>query len=130
MWCEPPLHRFTTRPCNTSRAANSVVVPLRLLSCVIVPQRPCFNGRPGWVRALGAPKHFHTGKIASRKSPSMAALSRETTHRTGSEAVAAATGAPARCAAWQSSVGYAARDGPGDPRGWKSAAGPEATNPR
>ena len=44
----------------------------------------------------------------------MAALSRETTHRTGSEAVAAATGAPARCAAWRSSVGYAARDGPGD----------------
>jgi hypothetical protein len=88
------------------------------------------SARPGRVRALGAPKHFHTGKIASRKSPSMAALSPETTHRTGSEAVAAATGAPARCAAWQSSVGYAARDGPGDPRGWKSAAGPETTNPR
>jgi hypothetical protein len=30
-------------------ATNSVVVPLR--SWVIVPQRPGFSGRPGWVRS-------------------------------------------------------------------------------
>src|SRR3990172_7097809 len=32
-------------------AANKVVVPLRLYSCVIVPQRPFFIGRPGCVRS-------------------------------------------------------------------------------
>jgi hypothetical protein len=36
---------------NTLSAANSVVVPLRLSSWVIVSARPFFSGRPGWVRS-------------------------------------------------------------------------------
>jgi hypothetical protein len=33
------------------RAANNVVVPCRLQSCVIVWARPFFVGKPGWVRS-------------------------------------------------------------------------------
>ncbi len=31
------------------RAANSIVVPLRMESCVMVAPRPFFSGRPGYV---------------------------------------------------------------------------------
>src|SRR6266566_4499363 len=40
-----------TLPSNTLSAAKSVAVPFRLSSCVIVPHRPFFRGRPGWVRS-------------------------------------------------------------------------------
>ena len=79
---------------------------------------------------FGAPKDPHTAKVASRKSRLRPTLIPETTRNTDSAAVASATDAPERCAAWRSSVGYAAPGGPGDPRGRKSAAGLEATNPR
>src|SRR5512132_3813093 len=45
------MQRPTTLPSSTSRAGNSVVVPLRLSSWVIVPHLPAFSGRPGWVRS-------------------------------------------------------------------------------
>jgi hypothetical protein len=61
---------------------------------------------------------------------SMPTLSPETTRKKGNEAVAAATGAPERCAASQSSADYVARGVRGDPRGRKSGAGPRAANPR
>src|SRR5437879_13768649 len=40
-----------TLPSNPFNAANRVVVPLRLYSCVIVPHRPFFNVSPGCVRS-------------------------------------------------------------------------------
>ena len=40
-----------TVPSSTVRAANSVVVPLRLESCVMVAPRPFFSDRPGCVRS-------------------------------------------------------------------------------
>jgi hypothetical protein len=47
-----PLDRVEpTVPSSTFRAANSVVVPLRMESCVIVPARPFFIGRLGCVRS-------------------------------------------------------------------------------
>ena len=54
----------------------------------------------------------------------------ETTHKRDSAVVAAATDGPERCATSRSSRDYAVRGGPGDPRGRKSGAGPEAANPR
>lgn len=81
-------------------------------------------------RAIGAPKHAQTGKVALRKSSSMPTLSLETTRKKGSEAIAAARGAPERCVALRSSADYAARGVRGDPRGRKFGAGPGATNPR
>src|SRR5438309_4217975 len=44
-------HSPINLPSNTFSAANRVVVPLRLYSCVIVPHRPFFNGSPGCVRS-------------------------------------------------------------------------------
>src|SRR5437879_13847615 len=38
-------------PSSTLSAANRVVVPCRLQSWVIVPARPFFMGKPGWVRS-------------------------------------------------------------------------------
>ncbi len=43
--------RPMTVPSSTFSAAKSVVVPCRLQSWVIVPARPFFIGRPGWVRS-------------------------------------------------------------------------------
>src|SRR6516162_7109239 len=45
------MHWPITVPAFTSSAANSVVVPCRLSSWVIVPARPFFIGSPGWVRS-------------------------------------------------------------------------------
>src|SRR4051795_11650654 len=45
------MHWPITVPSSTLSAANSVVVPLRLSSCVIVPARPFLSGSPGWVRS-------------------------------------------------------------------------------
>jgi len=70
------------------------------------------------------------GKPALMKLISMPTLSPETIRKKGSEAVAAATGAPERCAASRSSADYVARGVRGDPRGRKSGAGPRAANPR
>lgn len=81
-------------------------------------------------RRLGTPNHAPRGKLASIKSISTPTLSPQTTHKKGSEAVAAATGPPARCGASRSSVDYAARGGPGDPRGRKSGVGWKTANPR
>ena len=79
----------------------------------------------------GTPSHAPRSKPALMKLISMPTLSPETTRKKGSEAVAAATGAPERCAASQSSADYVARGGRGDPRGRKSgAAGPRAANLR
>ena len=77
----------------------------------------------------GAPRHARRGKPALMKSISTSMLSQATTHKTGSEAVAAATGAPERCVASRSSVDYVARAVRGEPRGRKSGAGPKAANP-
>jgi hypothetical protein len=41
------MQRPTTVPSSTFKAANSVVVPWRLPSCVMVPHLPSFNGSPG-----------------------------------------------------------------------------------
>jgi hypothetical protein len=73
--------------------------------------------------------HTLRGKLASMKSISPWTLSRKKIRSRGSAAVAAAKGAPARCVASRSSADYAARDGPGDPRGRKSGAGLRAANP-
>src|SRR6266487_2768478 len=43
--------RLMMVPSRTLRAANDVVVPLRLSSWVIVPARPRFIDSPGWVRS-------------------------------------------------------------------------------
>ena len=49
-WWWHCMQRAITVPSSTLSAANSVVVPCRLSSWVIVPQRPGFNGSPGWVQ--------------------------------------------------------------------------------
>ena len=36
----------------TPSAANRGVVPWRLASCLMVPQRPCLSGKLGWVRSI------------------------------------------------------------------------------
>jgi hypothetical protein len=41
------MQRPITVPSSTFSAANSVVVPWRLSSCVMVPQRPGLSGNPG-----------------------------------------------------------------------------------
>jgi hypothetical protein len=88
------------------------------------------SAKSSCARTHGTPSHAPRGKPALMKLISMPTLSPETTRKKGSEAVPSARGAPERCAASQSSVDYAARDGPGDPRGRKSGAGPGAANPR
>jgi hypothetical protein len=70
------------------------------------------------------------GKLVLMKSISTSTLSRRKIRNKGSEGVAAATGAPRRCAASRSSADYGARGVRGDPRGWKSGTGLGATNPR
>jgi hypothetical protein len=81
-------------------------------------------------RKRGTPNHAPRGKLALMKSISMPTISQQNVRSRGSEAVAAARGAPGRCVASRSSADYAARGGPGDPRGRKSGAGPGATNPK
>jgi hypothetical protein len=76
------------------------------------------------------PSHAPRGKPASMKSSLMPTLSPVTSRNKGIEIVAVLTGAPAQCVASRSSADYAARDGPGDPRGRKSGAGLPAANPR
>ena len=87
------------------------------------------------------PSRVTEGHLANRAALQSAALCRRNRFRrrcstrgiirkTGSEAVAAATGGPGRCVASRSSADYAARGERGDPRGRKSGAGPGATNPR
>ena len=45
------MQRPITVPSSTLSAANRVVVPCRLSSCVMVWQRPGLIGNPGWVRS-------------------------------------------------------------------------------
>jgi hypothetical protein len=78
----------------------------------------------------GTPNHAPRGKLVLMKSISTSTLSRGKIRNKGSEGVAAATGAPRRCAASRSSADYGARGVRGDPRGWKSGTGLGATNPR
>ena len=51
MWRWRGRHWPITLPLETLSAANSVVVPLRLSSWVIVPALPGFIGSEGWVRS-------------------------------------------------------------------------------
>ena len=51
LWVCLGMQRPTTVPVSVFNAANKVVVPLRLSSCVIVPHLPGFSGKPGWVRS-------------------------------------------------------------------------------
>ena len=81
-------------------------------------------------RRHGTPGHAPKGRPASMKSISMPTFSPVTIRKKGSEATAAATGAPERCVSSQSSADYVARDVRGDPRGRKFGTGPAATNPR
>jgi hypothetical protein len=74
--------------------------------------------------------HAPRGKPASMGSISTRTLNPETTRRKDSKAVAAAAGAPERCAMSRSNTDYAARGVRGDPRGRKSGAGPAVANPR
>ena len=74
--------------------------------------------------------HASGGKPASMRSIPTGTLNPETTRRTDSRAVAAAAGAPERCAMSRSNADYAARGVRGDPRGRKSGAGPAVANPR
>jgi hypothetical protein len=70
------------------------------------------------------------GKPASMKWTLISMLNPKTIRKMGSEAIAAATGAPDECEGWRWSAGYAARPVRGDPRGRKSGPSLEATNPR
>ena len=88
------------------------------------------SAKSSCARIHGTTSLARRGKPASIQSTATPTLSLETVRKKGSEATAAARGPPARCAASRSSADYAARGGPGDPRGRKSGAGPEATNPR
>lgn len=81
-------------------------------------------------RTHGTPSHAPRGKPALMKLISMPTLSPETTRNKGSKGVAAVAGTPERCVASRSSEDYAARGGPGDPRGRKSGAGLRVANPR
>ncbi len=88
------------------------------------------SAKSSGARTHGTPSHAPKSRPALMKSISTSMLSPETTRKKGSEAVAAAAGAPERCAASRSSADYAARGVRGDPRGRKSGAGAGATNPR
>ena len=88
------------------------------------------SAKSSCARTHGTPSHAPRGKPALMKLISMPTLSPETTRKKGSEAVAAATGAPERCAASRSSADYVARGVRGDPRGRKSSVGLGATSPR
>jgi len=51
-WCRwRGMQLPMTMPSSKLRAANNVVAPWRLQSCLMIPQRPFFKGRPGWVRS-------------------------------------------------------------------------------
>src|SRR5215469_2273459 len=50
-WVWRCMQRPCTTPSSVLRAANRVVVPCRLSSCVIVPHLPGLIGKPGWVRS-------------------------------------------------------------------------------
>jgi hypothetical protein len=76
------------------------------------------------------PSHAPRGKRASMKSILTPTLSPKKIRSRGSAAVAATIGAPGSFVASRSSADYAARGGPGDPRGRKSRTGPQAANPR
>jgi len=93
-----------------------------------LPWRNSAKSSCAWTH--GTRSHALRGKPALMKLISRPTLSPETTRKKGSEAVAAATGAPERCAASRSSADYVARGVRGDPRGRKSGTGPRATNPR
>jgi hypothetical protein len=88
------------------------------------------SAKSSCARTHGTPSHAPRGKPALMILISMPTLSLETTRKKGSEAVAAVTGAPERCAASRLNADYVARDVRGDPRGQKSGAGPGAMNPR
>jgi hypothetical protein len=81
-------------------------------------------------RAIGVLSRGPAVSTVSSTSISTPILSPGTIRKKGSEAVAAATGAPVRCAASRSRSDYAARGERGDPRGRKSGAGPVAANAR
>jgi hypothetical protein len=78
----------------------------------------------------GTASHALHSKPALMRSISTPTLIRKTIRSKGSEAVAAAKGAPGRYAVSRSSADYAARGVRGDPRGRKSGVGPRAANPR
>src|SRR5207247_4946349 len=63
---------------NTLSAAKSVAVPFRLSSCVIVPHRPFFRGRPGWVRSKAWIWLFHP---RTTRSPSAVGSNTDPPHR-------------------------------------------------
>ena len=88
------------------------------------------SAKSSCARTHGTPNHVPRGKLVLMKSISTSTLSRRKIRNKGSEGVAAATGAPGRCAASRSSADYDARGVRGDPRGWKSDTGLGATNPR
>ena len=95
------------------------------------PASPWTNSaEPNRGLAAGTPDRAFPGKSAFRISSSAPMLSPETIHRTGSNQVGAAIGAPRRCAGSRSTADYAAPGGFGAPRGRKSGAGPGAENPR
>ena len=131
------------RMCWAGRQAGAMRWSIRLeggatADCRWRRQRQVFGAVWPWrnsvtlscARMHGAQGHARHGKPALMKSISTSMLSPETIRRKDSEAVAAAAGAPERCAASRSSADYAARGVRGDPRGRKSGAGPGATNPR
>ena len=76
-----------------------------------------------------APNHARPPR-ASWKSILTPRITLSAIRKKGSEAVAAATGAPEQCVASRSSADYVARGVRDDPRGWKSGAGSRAANPR
>jgi hypothetical protein len=55
-----------TVPSRIFSAANSVVVPWRLSSCVMVPARPGCIGSPGWVRSSAWTWLFSSGREDDR----------------------------------------------------------------
>jgi hypothetical protein len=88
------------------------------------------SAKSSCARGRGTPSHAPKSRPALMKSISIPTLSPENSRNKGIEEVAASAGAPQRCVASRSSEDYAARGGPGDPRGRKSGAGPRVANPR
>jgi hypothetical protein len=88
------------------------------------------SAKSSCVLTRGTPSHAPRSRPALMKSISTQTLSPAMIRKRGSEAIAAATGAPERCVASRSSRDYVARGVRGDPRGRKSGAGPRAANLR
>jgi len=123
--------------------ADGTCSAISLEEVVIVPRRwPKRAGVSGvasrWrnsaksscARAHGTLSQARNGRPVLMKLISIPTLSPERIRKRGSEATAAGSGAPERCASWQSIADYVVRGVRGDPRGRKSGAGLEATNPR